>query len=214
MSGKIKSDKIKVWYADLDAPSIGLSQFWQTLSPDEQGRVKQLRRPLDQSRWTAARGHLRLLLGHALACSPSSLRFGYTAQGKPFLPSSPLCFSLSHCGPHALFALSSAGEIGIDVEEAHGGFDPLPLAARYFLPDEMARLCGLPPAPRRRAFFQAWTRREALGKALGLGVTGPAPALPVGWTCLDLPLTPSLCAAVAGEGQFSVRVEGFPPLSV
>lgn len=82
--------------------------------------------------------------------------------------------SLSHSGKVALCGVAQGGALGVDVERC------LPrrcgwaaLAARALHPSERARLEALPEPARWRGFYQAWTLKEALAKALGIGLALP-----------------------------------------
>ncbi|MGC9219946.1 MAG: 4'-phosphopantetheinyl transferase family protein [Solirubrobacteraceae bacterium] len=95
-----------------------------------------------------------------------------TALGKPYLPNHPnLHVSVAHCRGLIVAASTGAGAIGVDVE-------PLPVAPtsarrvcrRLFTSSESAWLDGLAEPDFAVRFAQAWTIKEAIGKALGTGV--------------------------------------------
>ncbi len=96
---------------------------------------------------------------------------------------------------------------------------PIPeIARRVCAPGELATLCGLPPADHLEAFYTCWTRKEALIKAEGSGMTAsldrfevsldpdqPARVLQVHgdreaaaeWAVRDLDLGPGYAGALA-----------------
>jgi len=57
--------------------------------------------------------------------------------------------------------------VGIDIEEERDSLETEKLAARYFSEREQALLQNAP----RPLFFELWTKKEALGKYLGEGLT-------------------------------------------
>jgi 4'-phosphopantetheinyl transferase len=70
--------------------------------------------------------------------------------------------------------VAERGALGVDVEQC------LPrrcgwaaLAGRALHPVERARLEALPESARWRGFYQSWTLKEALAKALGVGLALP-----------------------------------------
>jgi 4'-phosphopantetheinyl transferase len=63
--------------------------------------------------------------------------------------------------------------VGIDAEEATRGADVDGVAARFFAPAERETLLRLPEGARRYRFFELWTLKESLLKALGLGLSHP-----------------------------------------
>ena len=119
---------------------------------------------------------------HGTHVDPSAWRFLADSLGKPraFLPepapipeNAPL-FSLSHTRGAALVAVASQGKVGVDLESAHRLADALPLANRYFAPEECIDTLSQPDeAAMRQRFLLYWTLKEAYLKALGLGLTRP-----------------------------------------
>jgi 4'-phosphopantetheinyl transferase len=55
----------------------------------------------------------------------------------------------------------------------------MPLAQRFFTPQEAAVLGRLPEKEQQRAFFRLWTAKESLLKALGTGLSRPLSSVPV-----------------------------------
>jgi 4'-phosphopantetheinyl transferase len=84
-----------------------------------------------------------------------------------------LCFNLSHPQGVALYAIARGREVGIDIERRREDFASLAVAERFFSPDEVTMLKSLAPDLRTSAFFNCWTRKEALIKALGEGLSHP-----------------------------------------
>jgi 4'-phosphopantetheinyl transferase len=70
-----------------------------------------------------------------------------------------------------LVGLAVGHAIGIDVELVRP-FDQYDLLARrFFAPDEYRAFCSVPEPARLSGFFQYWTRKEAVLKALGTGMS-------------------------------------------
>jgi 4'-phosphopantetheinyl transferase len=110
---------------------------------------------------------------------PSSLKFGKTATGKPWLmPAGRPHFNISHCESMVACALSSNLEVGIDVEPLDRAV-PLALAEWYCSPAEQHWLAGLSPASRQQGFMTMWTLKEAVLKAAGCGLGHPLQDLSV-----------------------------------
>jgi 4'-phosphopantetheinyl transferase len=105
---------------------------------------------------------MRAILGGYAGSDPAALSFHYNAFGKPHLAGGPH-FNISHAEDLALLALSTAGPVGIDVESLDREMDFESVSRRYF-----PELVAAYPA----AFFEAWTRREACLKAIGVGLSG------------------------------------------
>ena len=63
-------------------------------------------------------------------------------------------------------------QVGIDIEWLDRRVDLGPLAERIFNAADLAHFRALPEAAKPRAFFRAWTGKEAVLKAKGLGLFG------------------------------------------
>jgi 4'-phosphopantetheinyl transferase len=170
-----------------------------------------------------------LLCAYAgLACAPPIER---GAQGKPFAPALPdLHFNLSHAGADVLLALARCEPLGVDLERIDRRVAIDAIAQRHFASAEAAALAELAPARRREAFIDLWTRKEAVLKAIGaglsyglqrvefeVGVDGAIGALhgplaqggaAVGWQLHGLAPAPGLVGALAWRGA-PRRVRGF-----
>lgn len=102
--------------------------------------------------------------------------------------------SVTHSGAGVGVALSTAGEVGIDVEELASV--PGGVARRALSPAEREVLAGVPVRAREEGGVRMWVRKEAALKATGHGlrisperveVTGPGePPAVLSWP-LDLP---------------------------
>jgi len=156
---------LAVWQVDLAfAPAEPI------LSPDEQARADRFRFDRDRSHYVACRTALRLLLADALGLSPESIAFTYGPHGKP---ESLLPFNVSHSGGLALIALGGRVPLGVDIEQVRTDLEPLSLGRTVYTERELAALAALPRAQQHEAFFDAWTRKEAIIKAEGGGFSSP-----------------------------------------
>ena len=99
--------------------------------------------------------------------------------GKPQLLNSPLQFNLSHSGNVILLAFSLNNPVGIDVEERREIKDLYSISGNYFHELEAKALSKLNQPLLSEAFFSCWTKKEAVIKALGLGLSMPLNAFEV-----------------------------------
>jgi 4'-phosphopantetheinyl transferase len=147
----------------------------ETLDADELARVRRFHFQEDRDRYIAAHGVLRGILARYLRTEPGALRFDYGPQRKPHLTSAPdqdsIQFNLAHSHELALVAVARERDVGVDLEYIRAEVATEPLAERFFSPQEVAALRGLPEAQQAEAFFWAWTRKEAYLKARGEGLT-------------------------------------------
>jgi 4'-phosphopantetheinyl transferase len=161
-----------LWCSWLDGPPARSDGRLAWLSADEVDRAARFHFTRDRDRWMAARLGLREVLGAYLGVAPGDVRLTYGVEGKPALdaPRADLSFNLTHCEGLAVIAIARGAPIGVDVERVHDLADIGALATRFFSSSERdAVLAGADGVTRR--FFACWTRKEALIKATGLGLT-------------------------------------------
>lgn len=111
---------------------------------------------------------MRAHLGHWLGVAPGTLRFNYGMHGKPFLPGGP-AFNLSHSGGLACLAIHPDTPLGVDIERFRTVEDGV--AKRFFSDAEYSGLSSVAPQQRADSFFRCWTRKEAMVKAMGGGLS-------------------------------------------
>ena len=153
--------------------------------PVEQARAARLRFERDRERFSTCRAALRVILGRYLNLEPGALVFDTGEYGKPTLSNQPLEFNVSHSAELALIAVGSHGPLGIDVEALRDVRDPVELAARYFHPEERRVVDAAPPESQDSVFLTCWTRKEAVLKSMGIGLTLDTRRMKVGATAGD-----------------------------
>jgi 4'-phosphopantetheinyl transferase len=150
-------------------------QLQALLDPDERDRLERFRQLDDRRRFLAGHAGLRILLGAALGAHPQALRFTRGSHGKPALArrgdERTIEFNVAHSGRVALVALADDTPLGVDVEEIRPLPDRDAIATQFFHRSEAAALAALSDAEKDLAFFRTWTRKEAVTKALGRGLS-------------------------------------------
>jgi len=195
-------DEIHLWRAPLDISEEALCVFEKILSPDESERAGRFRFPEHRKRFIAARGILRNILGIHLDCAPVELDFAYSEYGKPRLAGledTQVEFNLSHSADLALYAVTFARPVGVDVEFIKANGSWLRIAEHYFTPVEFSMLSNLPEEEMRREFFALWSEKEARLKALGVGLRYPLGdgGDDSAWSVERLKPMPGYCGALA-----------------
>jgi 4'-phosphopantetheinyl transferase len=172
--------KVHLWRIPLDAQAKPAERQFAVLSEDERARAARFHFPKDRRAYVIAHAALRAILGLYTSREPADVRFELGPYGKPALvDGNGPYFNLTHSGALAVVGLSSDREMGVDVEQLREMSDLESMAARFFTPAEQADLRRFPPAARGRAFLDGWTRKEAVMKALGLGVSQPPESIDV-----------------------------------
>jgi 4'-phosphopantetheinyl transferase len=176
--------------------------FEPLLSSDERERAASFRFARDRSRFVAARGRLRTLLGGRLGRDPKLIEFSYGEHGKPQLAEEDqnLRFNLSHTAGVMALAICEGREVGVDVEAVREDLFAEGIARRYLpaeVAEEIERRVG---TERSREFYRGWVRQEAYAKARGggLALIGESPD-PGGWSVIDLDSPDGFAGALAIE---------------
>ncbi len=171
----LERDGVHVWLASLDLPTAAVFDLERSLSDDEKEKAGRFRFARDRGRFVVGRGLLRWLVGAYVDCESSAVRFAYGPFGKPRLAprSDPesLSFNLSHSGALAVFAFGRDRKLGVDVELLDCKTDVHEVSNQFFTSQEVADIMARPPHEQHVRFLEFWTRKEALVKALGRGLS-------------------------------------------
>ena len=194
-------DAVEVVVARLDLAPGALGALAALLRAPERQRARRFRSERDRRRYVVARARLRQLLAARLDTHPRFVRLARGIHGKPELARCGAIdwrFSVSHSRDIALYAFCRGREVGIDVEAVHEMQGADAIAARYFPPRELAAFRSLAPRDKALGFFGGWTRTEALGKALGVGLRRAVTAEETsGWRVHSFSPAPGYVAALA-----------------
>ena len=182
---------------------------------DELARSRRMHFSTDRQRFIAARGWLRSVLAGYLGMDPARLAFGYGPHGKPELTGLPpkaaaLSFNLAHTGSLAVLAVTRGRQVGVDVEKIRPVPEAAAIAERFFTPRERTHYFALPPARRDAAFFNIWTRKEAMLKGRGSGLDETLDQLEVLPEAADA--AGQACFPDGASGAGSWRVLSFTPV--
>jgi 4'-phosphopantetheinyl transferase superfamily len=158
-------------------PAAGETHVWivdSTLLDPYGGPLRALAG--DDSPRALGRGFLRVLLGAYFGEAPDEVVVGRRcpACGGPHGPPTAheLRISVSYARGRVAYALANDA-VGIDIELMRPGF-PWRRVAPLAL--DAAAIERVEREPRAAtAFLEAWTRREAIGKATGVGLIEPLP---------------------------------------
>ena len=179
-------DETRVWIVDLDdglrpgdnpetaesGPELAI------LSDDERARAARFVRARDRRRFAYCRAALREILGRLLGEPAHSLRFRAAAVGKPELDGDPsddrlaLRFNVSHSSHLGLIAVCRGREVGVDIEELRPISESARIVESFFTPAEFAEFTAIADDAKLMAFHRGWTRKEAVLKGFGTGISG------------------------------------------
>lgn len=150
------------------------------LSADERSRCARFVRQADRVRFAATHAAVRRLLGRYLAAGPAEMRFGRTPccecgsaeHGPPRIdwPPTDITCNLSGSGDHWLLAVTRGRRVGADIEVPRD-VDTGQLALVCLTAAEQQYLSAHREDERPGVFYRCWTRKEAVLKACGVGLS-------------------------------------------
>ncbi len=216
---------LDVWHVPLTTSRLDWWTRWRgVLSDDEIGRAERLLLPSARRQFVLSHVALRYVLAGYLRTAPGALPLSRDPHGKPQVHQSvgaPVHFNLTHTADVALIAVSPEVPVGVDVEQIRPWPRELLVTSGQFFSDrEQHLLEEVPPHLLPQAFARCWTRKEAMVKAMGAGLTSWALAgfdvgvWPVerdcgprwhdgrssGWTLSDVGTVSGCVASVASAG--------------
>ena len=224
----LHESEVHLWSVPLNGPSAVGAEYSRWLAPHERERAMCFRDSLEEQRFVRAHVALRAILAEYCPYHPAQFSFGYNTFGKPHLDTASqrwLRFSIAHSTDQLLCAIAKNREVGVDLERIDTAIPIDELARSFFTPREQTLLQSLPLLQRQRTFFAYWTRKEAVVKAHGMGlslpldsfeidpVTGHGPqvvsirnsVMPARcWSLHDIAYLPEFAAALAVEGEHSI----------
>lgn len=121
----------------------------------------------------ASRFALRKILSSFLNVDPRSLNLAYTKTGKPYLFDSDVNFNLAHSKDVLAVAFARGVQIGVDVECMDRDVDVVKMLSMLCSPAEQILIEKIEPVRRRQLFIELWTKKEAILKASGSGLSQP-----------------------------------------
>lgn len=167
----LKENACQVWATGLDQSEKCEAHFREFLSAPELSRANQYYDPINRKRYTIARGLLRILIGRYLGKRPTTVQFEYSEHGKPKLLETPLRFSKTSSAEIGLIAFCWETVLGVDLEQTKEIDDIPALSKTLFSRGEQRQMQKVSPSEHIELFYNIWTRKEAVLKALGTGLS-------------------------------------------
>jgi len=166
---------VRVWMSRLNLSPRVFAECYQSLSADEVKRYLAFGDRVAADAFVIRRGTIRHLLATYVEIVPSKIEIETDASGKPHMSAREVEFNVSSSRDLAIYAVSTVGEVGIDVEWIDLHLDYSSMLTDYFSDRERAAMAGKSAVD----FFQTWVTKEACAKALGAGLSLPLASLEV-----------------------------------
>lgn len=138
------------------------NQYLEVLSNEEIEKAYRFKQKDDKKRYIIGKFFLRTILSKMLSIKPSTITFLHTKNKKAYIEEQQ--FNISHSGDLIVIAISPL-PVGIDIEFVNQNFNFHPLLNECFTQSELLHINN------RFDFYTFWTRKEAILKATGEGLT-------------------------------------------
>lgn len=171
----INPGEVHIWLIFPSQVIRDIDKKLDLLSCSESGKAAGFYFEKDRNLYKTAHISLRLILGLYTEIPPAEIKFVYAENGKPLQEETQnhrnIAFNLSHTFDLAAVGVTTFPQIGIDVEFTGGKEIVRDLAAQISTDEEMKFYENQPVHLQRETFYKLWTRKEALLKACGTGLS-------------------------------------------
>lgn len=170
----INKIQVCVYFVDLAFWEGNISLFWGLLCEQERNRVNEFYFETSKLRFIVSRGMLRILLSYYTNISSSNIDFCTNKYGKLFLKNYPeLQFNMSYSNKIICYAFTLFHPLGVDVEWKNPDFDISTVIEFVLTPTEQKFFMGANLEEKSSIFYEIWSKKEALVKAIGVGLSYP-----------------------------------------
>lgn len=229
----LSADELHLWWLPLHLEHTQLKLALALLSDIQRDKYHRRATGLLKQNYLAGRYYLLNLLAAYTKQAPSEVMLSYSRLNKPSLSDSSLAveFNFTDTNGYGVFAFSRGRQVGVDIESRTRDINFKAIADRRFTQQELAFVYENGELNRQRC-LAIWTRKEAFGKATGLGINFKMNQqnlysaendahqhkfrdhqdLP--WRCLQLQLGDQFIASVVHQEHHELTVKPFKSLRI
>ena len=153
------------------------------LNSKEQNRCESFKVSGARSRFLVARALVRCVLGKALDCLPREVPITTGEHGKPALDGirnmKRIEFNISHSEDLVLAGFALHTTLGVDIEQVRDRTLLDEITRKHFHPDEQYLVLGENGETDVTMFYRIWSLKEAVVKAMGIGIGYPTSSFSV-----------------------------------
>jgi 4'-phosphopantetheinyl transferase len=169
---------LEVFYAETSGLFSRYPNLKDFISKDERLRAERFRFDSDRETYIACHSLLRLAIAERLNVNPFEINYISGYNKKPLVEGNSMFFNITHTKHTFAFAISENDFVGIDLESFTQDMEVRSIARRFFSKKESEFIFKSKTGINKR-FFLLWTRKEAMLKALGFGITNNLPEMEV-----------------------------------
>ena len=169
---RLSRNSIHVWALDLATESS--QSITPNITNEDEDRASRIVDTEKRRLYLGGRAGIRALLSLYTGISPPDLKFGYGNRGKPRLlneiDGATPTFNYTLSRDKVLYAFSQQRHLGIDMEVFPRTINASLMARRKLTEIERKNWLDLPSELGNDSMLCCWTRKEAYGKAIGVGI--------------------------------------------
>jgi 4'-phosphopantetheinyl transferase len=166
-------NKLFIYVVNIADNESNITLFWGYLSTKEKKQVKKYSLKTLSNKYIITHGILRYILSQHSGLPPQDIEFTYNKEGKPFLKKSNIQFNMSHSHDIVSYAVALNCRLGIDVEFKDNNLNIEDLPDFVFNQEERKFFSILDPNAKFEFFYNLWTKKESIIKAIGFGLAYP-----------------------------------------
>jgi len=159
------------WLINIEDFLQNVDQIKCCLSDEEIRRSQKVKDDYKRNLYILRKGITRIVLSDFLNVNSIEIGYRYNAYGKPYISNDKfrnVYFNISHSKQYLLIGITRDGEIGVDIENNR---PRLAVPIGILSEKELHMYNRYDDSQKYHAFYKAWVQKEALCKALGVGIT-------------------------------------------
>ena len=230
----LADDELHIWWLPLKLDQAQSTVALNLLSDLQRDKYQRRAASKLKKNYLAGRYFLLHLLGAYTAQAPQQIKLSYSRLNKPSLSDSSLEveFNFTDTQGYGVFAFSKRRQVGIDIESSSRKINFKGIADRRFTKQELDFVYQNAELNPQRC-LSIWTRKEAYGKATGMGINFQMNQRNLyqastdnsyeykfeddnetKWRCLQLQLGDQFISSVVHEGHQQLKLKAFKSLKI
>lgn len=165
-----------IFTAHLPSLAQNLEELWTFLCDQEKSHADKFINSNLKDKYITSHGLLRYLLAFYIKIEePQNIQYSINQFGKPFLKDNNcrVQFNMSHSKDYAAYIIALDSLVGIDIEWKDKTVNFQEIVDFVLSPSEINIFNKLNSEEQFHAFYNIWTKKEAIIKAIGQGLSYP-----------------------------------------
>lgn len=167
----INDNEVHVWY--INTTKINDFALFKILNLDEITYSNTFINNTFKKNYIIARAYLKILLGLYLKQKPTNINIIKSKNSKPFIPSCPIKFNISHSNSIIMLSFIKNYEIGIDIEYIKAMDEIDSIITEITNNKELSFFNYKLKTDKLNTFYNIWTCKESFLKMTGYGLHYP-----------------------------------------